>query len=1074
MAERSQDFVVVVANEQQDANKTLEALKGALLRRVKKALPQGEQISYLFIVPEPFVGEERVETILSDRFNQSTKGRIIVFLVTEVPDKRLGDTSPYEAFNLIHYHYPTLFVKIPQGLIVRSFEDEYDLIKQSPSSTIVASLAELFPPSPRVRELADKEAMCWSQIKQLWEQLKKAMLGKQEEAQNLNQELLYYQELNEGFLGELSERRRLRESHGRKGLLPNNEVFEFFLRQDFARILTNYDAIKRLGDKHLIVIDDRPEIFKGVLECLENCFTNLHFYLYELDALEILIENLRTKQKDEIFQCLRQNVTPINGDRQKSNNLPNMESFDGIFLDLYFIQKEWTGWDMLEQLRTKLPEIPVFLLTKSQDIDDIRSAFNLQADGYIPKNRLIALPYYIYQFWRDDAGMFLETMDRNYARCFLGYLRLWRRQQDLLWMNTKTPHMVDHTYQHTSNLWKLLNQLTEALGKDKLWKELLVGSGSTTSVPFILGAAIWLHDIGHKGHDGEVKAHAVRREHSLISGKHIVEQCDIYLPNLESWIGEQQVEEIKKDIARVCAYHTKKAAFSEKVEKALKRLGEEPSHKHPQTSKWFPYLLEEKSRNKEGPIFLQEHLHRCTALLRLLDAIDNQSNRVGRNETERARVHNCYFEACYYLKEMARVISEMEEKLGSLRYEKEKSELFKRLKEFLRLLEEWLLPTRGHTFRSGEQNQENFFTQALRLIEKYVDEEYRKYDDHIKRIEQERNRLSKQLEALFSEDFYKDWDYVSEHLVYLLLQPRHYIKHGTFKEVRMVRSWQQDASRHIRVVYTFETPKVDEKDNEHAKRQFRQALDVYMNLMEEYYLVQDYLDWLGLDEVVFESETPEGKRKEFFFPVSEQSNVQFFVRWGLDDAIHYSTEGARRQALCKLRNEIMSKLNHTSVKKKCSVIKSFCGKGWTIELRCFWEDNLWEVLVATSDAWSFVWRRKGGLHDRTLKPKALKELLERFGLAGLTAILGQYQENQEIECQIFEGCVSEIFTEAAQTSDSFRTVAECVNLYADVMDDKMDAKVWLWISPLQGGKRRMEALVDQWCKNLQEGEIEGR
>jgi hypothetical protein len=193
------------------------------------------------------------------------------------------------------------------------------------------------------------------------------------------------------------------------------------------------------------------------------------------------------------------------------------------------------------------------------------------------------------------------------------------------------------------------------------------------------------------------------------------------------------------------------------------------------------------------------------------------------------------------------------------------------------------------------------------------------------------------------------------------------------------------------------------------------------------------------------------------------------VRWGLDDAIHYSTEGARRQALCKLRNEIMSKLNHTLVKKKCSVIKSFCGKGWTIELRCFREDNLWEVLVATSDAWSFVWRKKGGLHDRTLEPEALKKLLERFGLAGLTAILGQHQKNQAIECQIFEGCVSEIFIEAAQTSDPFRTVAECVNLYADVVDNK----VWLWISPLQGGKRRMEALVDQWCKNLQEGEMKG-
>jgi CheY-like chemotaxis protein len=1065
VVERSQGFVDVeiVANEQPDV-KTIENLKGAL-SRIRAALLQNEQISYLFIVPEPFVGEEKLETILSKRFNQSTKGHIIVFLVTEVPNKQLGNTFPYEAFNLIRYHYPTIFVKISQGLIVRSLEDKHDLIKQSPSGTIVASLAELFPPSLRVRELADKEAMCWSQIKQLWEQLKKAMLGKQEEAQNLNQELLYYQELNEGFLGELSERRRLRESHGRKGLLPNNEVFEFFLRQDFARILTNYDAIKRLGDKHLIVIDDRPEIFKGVLECLENCFTNLHFYLYELDALEILIENLRTKQKDEIFQCLRQNVKPINGNCQKSNNLPNMESFDGIFLDLYFIQKEWTGWDMLEQLRTKLPEIPVFLLTKSQDIDDIRSAFNLQADGYIPKNRLIALPYYIYQFYRDNAGMFLEVMDKKYARCFLGYLRLWRRQQDLLWMNTKTPHMVDHTYQHTSNLWKLLNQLTEALGKDKL-QEALVGSGSNTMVPFILATAIWLHDIGHKGHNEEVKAHAVRREHSLISGKHIVEQCDIYLPNLESWIGEQQIEKIKKDIACVCAYHTKKAAFSEKVEKALKKLDEESSHKYPQTSNRFTYLLEDESKNERGPIFLQEYLYNCTALLRLLDAIDNQSNRVGRNETERARVHNCYFEACYYLKEMARVISEMEEKLGSLRYEKEKSELFKRLKEFLRLLEEWLLPTRGHTFRSGEQNQENFFTQALRLIEKYVDEEYRKYDDHIKRIEQERNRLSKQLEALFSEDFYKDWDYVSEHLVYLLLQPRHYIKHGTFKEVRIERSWRQDASRHIRVVYTFETPKADEKGNEHAKRQFRQALDVFINLMEEYYLVQDHLDWLGLEEIVFESETPRERREEFFFPVLEQSNVQFFVRWGLNDAINHVAEEARKQALLRLKEEIMSR---ASIKKKCLVIKSFCGEEWTIELRCFREDNLWEVLVATSDAWSFVWRKKGGLHDRTLEPEALKKLLERFGLAGLTAILGQHQKNQAIECQIFEGCVSEIFIEAAQTSDPFRTVAECVNLYADVVDNK----VWLWISPLQGGKRRMEALVDQWCKNLQEGEMKG-
>ena len=63
--------------------------------------------------------------------------------------------------------------------------------------------------------------------------------------------------------------------------------------------------------------------------------------------------------------------------------------------------------------------------------------------------------------------------------------------KDFLWYGDKCYHMINHSYEHIIDNWKLTNQLFPVINK------LSISDNDLYS--FCM--AMWLHDIGHKGNE---------------------------------------------------------------------------------------------------------------------------------------------------------------------------------------------------------------------------------------------------------------------------------------------------------------------------------------------------------------------------------------------------------------------------------------------------------------------------------------------------------------------------------------------------------------------------------------------
>lgn len=341
----------------------------------------------------------------------------------------------------------------------------------------------------------------------------------------------------------------------------------------------------------------------------------------------------------------------------KNNGLK--EDFDLILIDIFLGDDEkLSGKDFLKILTQKYPHIPAFILSGSEDLELVSKTLKEGADFYIFKKYAISIPYYFRKFHEriGEIVLLIGDKEKELRRNLIGNIRTWRLNREKLWFGDKCYHMINHSFNHAENDWKLLNQIFP-----KFYKEL----SFTDEDIYCLSMATWLHDIGHAGNEQYGEPHFVRDTHSVISAEIILKHPEHYgifgygkrdsspyryanfrrpktvlqhirdriaifnsvLPLLKNGkIESKQLQQIMLEkIALMCIYHSSKFPIDEMD---VGRIAKKKS---------LSLECYENLDRKTEPIHLasiasligNDNVLRLTSILRIIDGLDHSKNRVG-------------------------------------------------------------------------------------------------------------------------------------------------------------------------------------------------------------------------------------------------------------------------------------------------------------------------------------------------------------------------------------------------------------------------------------------------------------
>lgn len=146
------------------------------------------------------------------------------------------------------------------------------------------------------------------------------------------------------------------------------------LTRDFAKNIADnvWEKGSNFGDINVLIVDDRPDLFKDELSYIKNCFPKF-YYNTDTDYEKYL------------------NI-------EASNTLVNhLSKFNFILIDLLFDRKN-IGFKIVRELTRLKKEnqnfgADIFVLSRSTNTNDIQRALNEGACGYIFKNRIFSMPY---------------------------------------------------------------------------------------------------------------------------------------------------------------------------------------------------------------------------------------------------------------------------------------------------------------------------------------------------------------------------------------------------------------------------------------------------------------------------------------------------------------------------------------------------------------------------------------------------------------------------------------------------------------------------------------------------------
>jgi len=661
------------------------------------------------------------------------------------------------------------------------------------------------------------------------------------------------EELNEVLIEE-KDFLRLEHKYHTELLWPPSSLKEWYLRLDIARCLKVYDFFcKKIKEElQILVIDDHLERFKEILEKVASKFPIIFYYPVPINqGWERWTEDI-IKSKSNSSEWRMEGICS----KGTSSVEMGLEGIDLILLDLYFENKSYTGGDILRRLKWDHPGIPVFILTKSHDIEEIKKAYNLDAEHYITKDRLVGFPWFYCEFCKHQLGDIIFEFCPKDRRKLIGCILQWRRNKTLLWHGEKTYHMVEHTFEHSKMMWKLLNELNHF----KLFK------GISKKILYALTLSIWLHDVGYKGYSRMTSPYLVRKKHPLISGELIKEFPHIYL---------MQDGEMKKNIALISAYHLLGAPIDRSVVENIGKENIDKDFVYPSSFDFLnDYAKEKIGRNSEEIIYLNlfgEELCFPAAILRIIDDIDKGVHRAGTGSEEDAKLAVTIQDALYYVLETENEIRNLTDKLGNIKYSKPIGEILRHLSEFQKGLKEWIETSYKPLFRNEDKNEN--LNKMMRNPELFADKAENKYLTLYKTFtsyKERADKIFKGLERNLPESVIEKIKLLIKQIFYLLDSPLHFYTHRSVMNPRI-----EKAKNGYDIVYHFNRDflKLEGVTNfADFNRLFQEAWKIFSDIFEEYIPIEKILldNSLQFNGVKFLSVNNGRKKDWFYFPFEKR------------------------------------------------------------------------------------------------------------------------------------------------------------------------------------------------------------
>lgn len=346
---------------------------------------------------------------------------------------------------------------------------------------------------------------------------------------------------------------------------PIAQTFYFFIE-----FLESYFFQENLPESmKILIIENKFEKIQYDISIISYLFPQIEFYL--VGFLENQEEKRIKEDKyiyEELYNRLKNknekiHLKKINFDEKLNLKVPSRESmyltnFEYILLDLYLTKEDKQGHDFISLFLDEYPQIPVFVQSGIIDLDEKHTIIKSGVDYFIPKDYiLLTIPFISKSILEKGKLLQFIKNDKNLYQNLLGNIRFWKFNPEMLWHGDKVYHMVNHGYEHCNNIWKYTNKILSDLF-EHLYKKKQVSENNhyflDTSI-YILGMAVWLHDIGHKGNNKYNKPPQIRNKHGIISAELIEKYPKQYGFNLCNIHKTSEYNDIIKIIKLFCKYH---------------------------------------------------------------------------------------------------------------------------------------------------------------------------------------------------------------------------------------------------------------------------------------------------------------------------------------------------------------------------------------------------------------------------------------------------------------------------------------------------------------------------------------
>lgn len=469
--------------------------------------------------------------------------------------------------------------------------------------------------------------------------------------------------------------------------------------------------------KKVLWIENKPANIEEVNEILKN------YFKYEID--------MRSEASD-ITRCFEE--------LQKGAN--DYKDYDlvliDIFLDVKNEENKLDGKDFLRIISQKYPHIPAFIVSASEDLELISNTLKEGADYYILKKYAVSIPHYLRKFHERIGKIVLLIEDEELRSNLIGNIRRWRLNKESLWFGDKCYHMINHSYNHAENDWGLMNQIFPVF-YEKLCN--INKKKVTDEDIYCLSMATWLHDIGHSGNEQYGEPHHIRDTHSVISAEFILKHPDHYgifgfndkdhspyryitfrhpktalqcireriscfnaAVSLYNNKGGEDIQKtinrqmILEKIALMCIYHSSKFPIDDDD---VKKITEKRS---------LSRECYENLDKKTEPVHLasiaslmgDENILKLTSILRFIDALDHNKNRVGDTTSRSIKVETIRRDLRY---QISKLESEVNLLINFSKISQEKAKRFRRL--FFEDVERFVLE-KNHVPKDLKNEQRRF------------------------------------------------------------------------------------------------------------------------------------------------------------------------------------------------------------------------------------------------------------------------------------------------------------------------------------------------------------------------------